>query len=240
MVGEAGGIRTRKDTGCSTDGFDVQFAEAVVVIGGKSFSTPNILSINVTRSRGEVSSKASVSFYTGNFPNSGGGSDTGVSIRIQGVNVFTGYLRKYSVSPSFRWAGELIVRVSAEDIMYKLLNKKIVRRQKIEGLGPMAFITGLQKRTYPGFDNPAMKFDVDKGNSPVGMLTPGFHEPLNQMLREASYSFGPTHHVTKNADPLRNFTGGGGQGGLTLHDHSTLDTTGPHAGGGAKAVFGVK
>jgi hypothetical protein len=207
--------------------------------------------VNVTRTRGEIVGKASFAFkwdgsgsgsVSGNAPviiKFGGGSSSGGS--SSGTTIFSGFAKRIMTTPTGECANEVIIRVQAEDIMHKIINKRINRRQKQQGLGPIAFITSIHKRPDIGFDDPNMLYALSGGSSPMELDAPTMLEfRLRQLLNGEQNSYSWLHTVQKLADHTMISTPGGAGGGMGLHDHSTLDLNGPHAGGPAKAVYGVK
>lgn len=226
-------------------GLDTIPASASILISGRRFSTPEIISISVSRTRGQMVSSASATFHAKDIFSSGGGITAGDSVVIKffGDTVFTGFIKRLNVGPSFRCDGEIIVRIQAEDVLFRIDNRNFTRRQKLAGLGPIAFITSIYKRTYTGFDDPSQRHDVSNTSSPVDFLTPTINMSEQSVFIKGGETnvIGDLHPVTKLADkPDFGGAGGGGGGSFFLHDHTTLDLTGPAAGGPAKSVFGVK
>ena len=146
-------------------------ASAKIKVGGYTASTPNILSISVNRSRGQLVSSCAVVFMVEGEIN----LDAGAPLVIYFYNelVWTGVAKRINISPSLRCAGEVIVKLQGEDILHKLENRNITRRQKLAGLGPLAFITSVHKRTTMGFDDPpSNRHDISHSSSPVEVLVP--------------------------------------------------------------------
>lgn len=220
-------------------------ANATIVLSNFSISTPDILNINVTRTRGQAVNSASVAFtFKGelilkaldnskHFP---------LVIFFYGNPIFTGIAKRLSISPSARCADEIIVRVQGEDILYKLENRNFTRRQKLPGLGPICFISSLSnRRTSLGFDDPPSRFGIDSGASPIEYMTHSINpaEQIN-MKSDTNSILGPGHPITKLADPIQNSNAGtGGIGGFIIHDHSSMSLD-EHGGGPAVGVFGIK
>lgn len=221
-------------------GYTTKQAEATVIIGDQSYTTPGIHSISVKRVRGELTAKASCSFYTSE--SEGDGLSGGMSIQIQwyGASIFSGYVRRVTASPSFRCAGEVIVSVQAEDKMYRIANKRINRRQKLNGLGPIAFITSIHHRPFVGFDDPQSVDNVTGGYSPFQIWGPTPGSINSMFVQGVNSTVGDLHSLMLSSDRVLNRGGRRGGGGFFLHDHSSLDISGPHAGGPAKAVYGIK
>lgn len=217
-------------------------ANASVRIGDTIITTPQILSINVNRSRGKPISTASVQFLYDREQEDLTGNSR-IDIRIMGSVVFTGFIKKMSVSSSFRVAGEIVIRIQAEDILHRLQNKRFTRRQKSNGLGPIVFITSIYKRPSLGFDDPTDIYDIESGSSPVEVLvsSPNMATQVQFVKGGETNTIGSLHPLTKIADPFKDVGGAGGTGGgFILHDHTSLDTTGSHSGGPAAAVFGIR
>lgn len=215
-------------------------ASATIKVGAISVSTPNIVSISVNRTRGQVVSSCAVSFiFNGDFK-----SNVGAPLIIYFYNelVWTGVVKRMGISPSLRCAGEIMVKLQGEDILHKLENRNITRRQKLAGLGPLAFITSVHKRTSLGFDDLPSRHDISNSSSPIHYFTPTINmREHTQFLMGNENITGQLHPVTKVADPITGRGKGvGGGGSFILHDHSTLDLTSPHSGGPAFAVYSSK
>ena len=227
--------------GCISN-FQTIKANAIIEIGNFEVETPKIMSINVSRSRGKPVSSASVQFLY-DRDDQDISSETKIGIWFWGTKIFTGIIRKISISPSGRVAGELIVRIQAEDFMHRLQNKRYTRRQKSNGIGPVVFISSIFKRASLGFDDPTDVYDIDSGYSPIETLTetPNMAAQLKFVRGGETNTIGGLHPMTKAADPIEDLGGAGGVGGgFILHDHTSLSTTDAHAGGPAAAVYGVE
>lgn len=215
-------------------------ASATIKIGSISVTTPNIVSISVNRTRGQLVSTCAVAFiFNGEFE-----ADAGAPLVVYFYNelVWTGVVKRMAISPSLQCAGEISVKIQGEDILHKLENRNITRRQKLAGLGPLAFISQVYKRTSLGFDDPPSRHDISNSSSPVHYFTPTINmREHTQFLMGNENITGELHPVTKVADRISGKgKAGTGGGSFILHDHSTLDLSGPHAGGPAFAVFSSK
>jgi len=218
-------------------------ASGLIRIGDIRVGTPDLKSISVSRTRGQLVSSCSVSFiFNGEFSAPAGAP---IAVFLYDQSVWVGVVKRLSISPSLRCAGSVLVKIQAEDILHKLENRSITRRQKLAGLGPMAFITSVHKRTSPGFDDPPSRHNIFNSASEVGYLTHtiNFREHTQFGIGNENTT-GSLHPWTKIADPINNagqsLGAGGGGSGFILHDHSSLDISGPHAGGPSYSVFGVK
>jgi len=197
-------------------------ANANVFIGDISVSTPDIIAINISKIRGNLTSTAQVQFHLAPGK-SGGGAGDGIIVSILGQKAFTGMVKRIDVSPSFRCAGEKIVRIQAEDCMSKIMGRHYTRRQKHPGLGPIAFISSIYKRVTVGFDPPRNPQDLDGGQSPAEVFTHSLNfMDLNQFIHAGETNMaGSLHPVTKASDlPYQGGSTGGS--GFILHDHSSL------------------
>jgi len=220
-------------------------AHATVVAGSLSASTPFVHSCSVNRTRGALTAKASASFTVGAGEASkafqtGGGSV--FKILIHGTVVFTGIIRKITVTPSLKCQGGLIVNVQGEDVLYLLNNRRITRRQLSSPLAPTAFITSIYEHVNQGFDNPYTRHDISRTGSSITTVanTDNIAELTQFIKNGGANTQGSQHPLTKVAEPITSGRAATAGTGFILHDHSSLDLTGPHAGGPAVAVFGVK
>lgn len=221
-------------------GLQTKKASATIRMGQIKVSTPEVISINVSKTRGQMVGTASVSFrYKGDFA-----VDTGSDMFIWFNNsiVFTGIIKRFNISPAITCSGDLIVRASAEDVMSRLVNQQITRRQKLAGLGPFAQIVGLHKRIDLGYNDPPSRHDVTRGASRVEALVVGTNFVSHPMwLGGQDVTTGSLNPMCKISDQMITYGGPStGGGSFILHDHTTLDLQGDHAGGPSKAVFGIK
>lgn len=221
-------------------GLTIIHADATILFGDDILQTPHITSISVRRVRGELIGKARFTYFTNESSGAGATSDLPVVISWFGTPIFSGFAKRVTVAPSFRCADEVTVSVEAEDVMHKLANKRISRRQKQQGLGPMAFITSIHKRPFVAFDDPQALYDLTGGFSPMDIYGPDPRSINNRFIGGVQNTLGDLHPVSKASDIILNRGGTGVGGSFILHDHSSLDVSGPRAGGPSFAVYGVK
>lgn len=224
--------------------FDVYDPKAKANIGGLVVKTPFLTRMNVSRSRGD-NAKASVTFLLPKEENRDGNIDDldggPVVLWLDGIVIFTGVTRKVSITPSYQCAGEVIITVSAEDLMFKLSNQRFTRRQRLSPLAPLAMISSIHERVSLGYDDPPSRHDVERTGSDMMIFTHSINmAEHNQMLKGGeTNTIGALHPITKVADPIvdggRSGTGGEG---MTYHDHASMDL--PSGAGPAKAVFSTR
>lgn len=221
-------------------------ASASLHLGSVKIVTPDIINISVNRARGQLVGTASATFHLKEVTSEGLLGGTRVVLKILGQTVFTGVVKRVVVQPSLRCAGEVIVRIQAEDEMFKLQNRLITRRQKLAGLGVIAFISSVVHRTYTGWDDPSQLHDIANSNSPIDIISTTVNIREHKQLLQGGETnlAGNLHPIMKNSDPLvggPKSGGGGTGGGLILHDHASLDLDGEKPGGGPSfGVFSVK
>jgi len=217
-------------------------ATATVVVGQFQSTTPEVISVNVSRMRGQLVGTASASFYAKSDATTPSGGDK-MQIYIAGALVFTGTAKRISISPSNICAGEIVIRVQGEDYLHRLANRQITRRQKLAGLGPLAMITGVQKRTSVNFDDAPGRYDISHSSSPIDIFSPSvnFRDWTQLLTDNSNSSIGKLHPITSVVEEdYLHAKGTGGGGGFILHSHESLDLSGPQAGGPARAVYGIK
>lgn len=215
-------------------------ATASIQFGEVFIKTPDIINITVSRSRGNIIGTVQAQFHFNSTDISGEtGSD--VVVKILEHTVFTGSIKRIDISPSFRCAGEQIVRIQAEDYLHKIVNRTITRRQKLPGLGPMAFISSIYKRTTVGFDTVRDAYDINQSSSPIDIFTHSMNfTEINQFTKVGENNLmGTLHPVTKVADIIKDKGAGIGGGGFILHSHESLNLD-ESGGGPSRSVFGVK
>ena len=110
---------------------DMVKVRAKVMVGSLSVVTPYILSFNVTKNRGAVSTfSASLKVKDSSLS----GSLSGTSIKIAAGSgsasnlIFTGIVKKASLSPCWDDPHYVIVNISGEDILSVLRGKRYTRR----------------------------------------------------------------------------------------------------------------
>lgn len=217
-------------------------AQARVVIGSLSISTPHVQSITVSGERGTPQRKASCSVRVEQTDIGRVSQGDICFITFFGNAVFTGVVRRVQAVPTNRCAGEFFLNIQAEDRLYLLENRKITRRQKLEGLGPIAIISSKVDRPDRGFDRPSGGINRAQHSffgGPDGFQTRGEttnpRELSSLMDGEASPSTGTNHPVTRASRLLTENRGSSGGGAAGIHDHSDLVNLGP-----AFAVYGTK
>ena len=223
-------------------GLNTTPASASIHLAGMVIKTPDIISISVSRTRGQIVGGASVSFHLTDANAQYLSTGSNIVIKIYTQPVFTGTIKRLIIQPSSRCSGELIIRIQAEDAMSKLNNKAFTRRQKLAGLGIMVLISSVVHRTYTGWDSPQMLHNISNSNSPIDIISHTINaRDQTQFVNDGQMSvIGNLHPIMKVSDPITNAGGKAGTGGFILHDHSTLDISGPRAGGPSVGVFGIK
>lgn len=226
----------------STETFKYVAAYCEIKLGDLIITTPNILSAGVKRSRGQVT-KASASLKVSESTErlALGKAGGGILIRFQSQNVFRGIITNINSAASGDCAGNIILNISAEDELYKLRNKRITRRQKLNGIGPIAMITNISERSFLGFDDPPSLYDIDRTFSPISVVAngPNFREMNSLLSAGQSNTISNIHPTVALADPMPKVGSPGGGSGLGLHTHEKLDLT-ERGGGPAFAVFSSK
>lgn len=226
--------------------FETIPAFCTISFAGGSASTPDVISANVQRTRGDVVGHAACTFLAGEGFSMGEGilqifMGEGSADKL----VFTGYPVKVSTNPWEGCAGKVVVRVQAMDPMFRLLNKRYTRRWKLDPLGPFGLITGITKRLYTGHRNDDYRQNIDRGHSPIEVKTTGTNYPdwRSFVHTGQANTHGKNHPLMRAATafpPSTTSAMGYGGGTIELHDHTTLDTSGPFAGGPARSVYGTK
>lgn len=224
-----------------SDTFTYIPAKCEVLVGSLVVQTPFVLSAGVKRARGQVS-KATVSLrvVSKNTKLSSSLAGKGILIRFMSQNVFTGIITNINSAASGICAGEVILNITAEDILYKLRGKRFTRRQKLNGLGPLAMITSVDERTYTGFDDRPSLYDINNSNSTLDIPTvsPNFRTIDSLLSAGLSDSINKTHPTVALADTMPK-VGTPGGGGIGLHTHEKLDLS-ERGGGPAFSVYSSK
>ena len=106
---------------------------ARVVGAGVDVSTPYIQSFNVTRQRGQVSSfSANVKVNQDTIIQTGGTIKIYAGTASEMPLIFTGIVKTSKVTPCWDDPSYVILSLTGLDILYKLENKKITRRQIVQ------------------------------------------------------------------------------------------------------------
>lgn len=104
---------------------------AEVSIGGLTVRTPYIQSFNVRKSRGQLST-FDASLKVAHDEISGSNSGGAVTIKAGGngnmTTIYTGILKKSTISPCWDDPGYVILNISGVDVLSKLEGKKYTRR----------------------------------------------------------------------------------------------------------------
>lgn len=105
---------------------------ATVTVGHLTASTPYVVSFNVNRSRGQVSTfNATLKVPYSSVSNAVGGDVTISAGPVNNVQlIFTGICRSSNVTPCRDDPAYVMLTVSGEDILSELKGKKITRRCK--------------------------------------------------------------------------------------------------------------
>jgi hypothetical protein len=104
-------------------------------------------------------------------------------------------------------------------------------------------ISSIYKRTSLAFDTPPDRHDIESSLSPITINTHTVNmSEWSQFMKGGEQNtIGSLHPVTKVADRFNTSrAGASGGGSFFLHDHTSLDISGPKAGGPSAGVFGVK
>ena len=225
----------------------IEEAHARVKIASLSVSTPFVQSVTVSLERGTPQRRASCSLRVNEDDvagiNSSSAQGSKIEIWFHGTKIFDGVVRRIQIVPTNVCAGEFFMNVQAEDRLYLLENRKMTRRQKLEGLGPFAIISSKVDQPERGFDTPpelggtanhsffGRPLPSRQGN--VKTLNP--RELTNIIESHPGGTSGENHPVTKASRRLSENRGAVGGGALGIHDHSDLANLGP-----AHAVYGTK
>jgi len=121
---------------------------AEIDISGTTFSTPDVKSFSVSKSRQSLSAQfsASIEVSPDDFSEVGGDVVIRAGLKGQLKTIFTGIIRNASAKPSWEDAYKVVLNISGNDRMYILDDKKFSRRALNEGLAPWASITGVSRR----------------------------------------------------------------------------------------------
>lgn len=122
---------------------------ASITLGGTTYTTPDVQSFSVNKSRQSLSATFSASITIGASEVAGvGGEEVVIKAGILGseTTIFTGVVRNASINPFWDDPSKVVLQISGNDIMYILDDKKFSRRAVTEGLSTWAEITGIARR----------------------------------------------------------------------------------------------
>jgi len=137
---------------------------AIVTIGDKKISTPDVISFNVKKARGQAAATFSASLRMDALDL----SDSAMGLVAKGIiieagiknrerQIFTGIVQKVTINPIRTDASKVMVSLSGKDLMYKMEGQKINRRVK----------------TYRDGDKPPERWGVvtaiEEDNTPVNI-----------------------------------------------------------------------
>ena len=110
---------------------------ATITIGDKKISTPDVISFNIRKARGQAAATFSASLRM----SSADLSDNAIGLVSEGIiieagvknkerQIFTGIVQKVTINPIRTDASKVMVSLSGKDLMYKMEGQKINRRIK--------------------------------------------------------------------------------------------------------------
>jgi len=173
---------------------------AHVVGGGISASTPNVLSFNVRKTRGQPTSfNCSVK-----VPQTSGHSIRG-TLRIYagsggaGNLIITGIITKATVSPCFDDPSYVIVNIAGSDVLKELQYKKYTRRQSA-GLSAWCEITSVTRKHLK-----SSKFKYMR-NAPIMKINDGGQDQMTDVMQttdlaSANFTKGQGSTVSRGERP---------------------------------------
>jgi len=125
---------------------------ARITFGAIVVVTPNILSFNVRRSRGQASASFSASLKVTHDELSSINTGLSANIKIEaGENdpdkvIFTGYVYKVTINPSRSDSSYAIINISGKDIMSVMEGQTVTRRTPARQLAKWGAITSLLRK----------------------------------------------------------------------------------------------
>ncbi len=122
---------------------------ASITVGGTTYTTPDVQSFSVNKSRQSLSATFSASIAIGTSEAAGiSGDEVVIKAGLLGseTTIFTGVVRNASINPFWDDPSKVVLQISGNDIMYILDDKKFSRRAVTEGLSTWAEITGIARR----------------------------------------------------------------------------------------------
>lgn len=170
---------------------------AVITLGDKKISTPDVISFNVRKSRGQASATFSASLRM----DAATLNDAAVGLVSKGITIeagvknkerqiFTGIVQKVTINPIRTDAAKVMVSLSGKDLMYKMEGQKINRRVKTYRDGDQpperwGVVTAVEEDNTPvstgfGYKTFAKRRSVvmDIGNLPIVNTPKAFHEQV--------------------------------------------------------------
>ena len=127
---------------------DMTKIRAKIQIGSVSIVTPYILSFNVTKTRGAVSTfSASLKVEASDMANNLSGKAITIAAGEDSANtlIFTGMVKKATISPCWDDPSYVLLSISGEDILSYLKGKKYTRRCR-SSKSSWTSITGVTRR----------------------------------------------------------------------------------------------
>ena len=125
-------------------GFNQVKIRATISVGGVIISTPDILSFSVTRTRGQMCATFQASVKVpGDAGFSAGGK---IVISANAGTIFTGYVKKMSISPSKTDSSHVIVNISGRDALSVLEGGVFSRRVSATKMARFGVISSVTQR----------------------------------------------------------------------------------------------
>jgi len=124
--------------------FDQVKIRATIDVGGAIISTPDILSFSVTRARGQMCATFQASVKIPGDVTFGAGGK--IVISANAGTIFTGYVKKMSISPSKTDSSHVIVNMSGRDVLSVLEGITFSRRVDAMKMARFGVISSIVQR----------------------------------------------------------------------------------------------
>ena len=124
--------------------FDRVKIRATIDVGGTTISTPDILSFSVTRARGQMCATFQASVKVRGEANFSSGGE--IVISANGGKIFTGYVRRMSITPSRTDSSYMIVNMSGRDVLSVFEGATFSRRVDATKMARFGVISSVVQR----------------------------------------------------------------------------------------------
>jgi len=142
-------------------GFSEVRIRATIDVGGEIISTPDILSFSVTRARGQMCATFQASVKISGDVSFGTGGK--IVISGNGGRIFTGYVKKISITPCKTDSSYVIVNISGRDVLSILEGATFSRRVDATKMARFGVISSVVQKNESYKERfPAKVWDKDE------------------------------------------------------------------------------
>lgn len=175
----------------------IERIRAEIIIGDKTFETPEVKSFNVTRSRSQLAATFSASIEVPVTQRFATGEQIVIKAGTEGniKTIFTGSVRSVTVNPAFERSTSYVINLSGADKFQELEGKNISRRQRSHAAQTFAAITQVTKKPQKGISYD-QRIGGQSGSASTRSVDTNLREN-SKLVRTERPSWDPLHNTKK-------------------------------------------